>query len=219
MDVTTEGVANDGATNVTAAIQSVVTRFGGVRPISFPAGRYLLGDGGAGTNRVTMPSGTSLLFDKGSVVVVNGQDNQSGTSIFYAGGTEGTKDDLDADTAAGDQTVTLPSGVAATLSVGDLISFQSDNIWGTNATTTFRSRELRQVEWVDGNDVVLDAPLDWAYTTADNARYFIVTPVEDIYIEGARFEPGPDATPGTDVSYAIRLRNSLNCVLRDIFAA
>jgi len=216
VDVTTEGVANDGMTNVTAAIQSVVDEFGGVSPIRFPAGRYVLGDGSVGTNRITMPSGTALLCDPGAVFVVNQIDSQSGTSVFATKGSDGTKTNLDADADSGDQTVVLPVGYGAGFSVGDIIGFECLLEVGDYAGGPHYARETHAVVDVSTDTVQLDIPLEYDYATSDTAQFWKMTMVDDIVIDGAVFETGPQLTAGTDGTYPIRLVNARNFKLNNI---
>jgi hypothetical protein len=210
------GVTGDGVTNDRVAIQAVIDQWGGVRDIFFPPGRYRLGDtGGTGSNRVVLKSGTSLQFATGAVIEVNQVDNPSGTSIFYAAGTQ-TSTPLAADLTAGSVTVAVPS--AAGLSVGDVIGFDSRALTGTVATSgaDYYTRELHAVTAISGDTVTLDFPLEFSYLVADSANFFTVNTVDDITIDGAVFESGPGVTPGTSNSYAIRIDKARNVTIRNV---
>lgn len=219
-DVKDEAVVGDGTTNDRAAVQAVVDANAGSRTIRFPRGRYRFGTTGAssGSNRIILPSGSHVVCDPGAVFEINQIDYQSGTSIFAAIGTDGTKQELTANTTAGSQTITLPTGQAATLVQGDVVGFESWSV-DTQFDGEFTyQRELRRVMYVEGETITLDAPLEHVYTTAAGAVWWKMNPARDIVIEGARFEPGPGVTPGAvgQVSYAIRLEKTLNCRLENI---
>jgi hypothetical protein len=212
--VTDHGVTGNGTTNDRAAIQSVVTTYGGVKEIFFPPGRYRIGTTGVSeTNRITMPSGTHLKFAKGAVVEVNGADGQSGASTFFAAGSDGTKTNLTVNAALSSRTVVLPTGAGASFARGDVIAFESTaKVWadyGAGALNWYQ-HEQHIVMAVAGDTVTLDFPLDRAFLTADTAKFCKVNTVDDIVIDGAQFESGPGVTPGTTGTYAIRLERVKN---------
>ena len=208
------GVTGDGTTNDRAAIQSVVTTYGGVKEIFFPPGRYRIGTTGVSeTNRITMPSGTHLKFAEGAVIEVNGADSQSGASTFFAAGSEGTKANLTVNAALSSRTVVLPTGAGASFTRGDVIAFESSaKVWADygDGALNWYQHEQHIVMAVAGDTVTLDFPLDRAFLTADTAKFCKVNTVDDIVIDGAVFEPGPGVTPGTTGTYAIRLERVKN---------
>lgn len=194
---TDEGIRGDGTTDDSDAIIAVFAAYAGVRAVRFPRGSYRI------TKRITIPSGLEVIRDEGAVFVVDDVDVASGTAMFYGAGTDGTKTSLDASTAAGAESVVLPSGYGAGFSVGDIIGFEStDEV--TGMSIAIRARELRRVEKVSTDTVTLDAPLHYAYTTGDTAKFWKVTPLSGVKLD-MEFEMGDGVTPGTDKSYCIRL--------------
>lgn len=218
VNVLQHGVAANSSSSQTAAIQAVVDAYAGAHVLWFPAGRYRLGTAAVtGTNRVTLPSGTRLICDPGAVFEVNQIDTQSQSATFYASGTDGTKTNMTVNTAAGAQTLTLPTGQGANFAYGDIIGIEALTGVGTGTDgNPFYAREIRKVMGVVGDVVRLDITLEYAYATSATAQFWKITPVKDIELRGMRFEAGPNVTPGTDGSYAINLRKSLNCRLVDI---
>lgn len=229
LDASVEGgLDKTGTTNVRSALNTLVQTVDGARPIHFPKGRYRLGSTGAssGLNSISLPSGTKITADPGAVFEVNQLDYQSSAAIFRAEGTDGAKQNLTSDitySVFGRQTVTLPSGVAATFSPGDLIGFESRAVsaffegyedGGANTLTS----EIAKIEYIDGNTVTLDHPLYHAYLTADSAQFWKITPVKDVHISGLVFEPGPGVTPGAvgQFSNAIRFAKTLNCSVDNV---
>lgn len=216
VNVLNYGVTGDGATDDRAAIQTVIDAHAGDL-IRFPAGRYRLGAAGVvGANRITLPSGTRIVCDPGAVFEVNQVD--SGVSTFYASGTDGTKTNMGVNTAVGAQTLTLPAGQGTTFAWGDLVCIEAQTAIGltTNGVDPFYAREIRKVMKVTGDVLTLDAPLEYAYATSATAQFYKITPVRDISLEGMRFESGPGVTLGSSGSYALNLRKSLNCRIKNM---
>lgn len=212
VNVLDHGVIGNGSTNDRAAIQSVVTTYGGVKPIYFPPGRYILGaTGGSGTNRITLVAGTHLSFAEGAVLEVRQIDNQSGASFFYASGTDGTKVNLGANAAKGSQLVVLPAGQGANFAVGNIIGLEAQtSIVDYGGAYPIYAKEFHRIVSISGDTVGLDADLEFSYLTADSAQFWKVNTVDNIVIEGAVFECGTGVTAGTDGTYAIRLEKARN---------
>jgi hypothetical protein len=217
LNVLNRGVAGDGVTDDLPAIQALVTAFGGTKTLRFPRGRYRLGTAGVtGPNRITLVSGTRIVCDPGAVFEVNQVDTQSQSAIFYAAGTDGTKTNMAANTAAGSLTITLPSGHGANFAYGDIIGIEAQTSAGSHDAGPHYVREIRKVMGVTGDVIRVDIALDYAYATSATAQFWKITPVKDLVLQGLRFEAGPGVTPGTDGSYAINLRKTLNARLADI---
>lgn len=199
---TEEGIVGDGTTDDSDAIIAAFAEYAGERAIRFPRGEYRI------TKRITIPSGLEVIRDEGAVFLVDDVDAASGTAMFYGAGTDGTKTNLDASTAAGAETVVLPAGYGAGFSVGDIIGFEStDEV--TGVSIAIRARELRRVEKIATDTVTLDAPLHYAYTTGDTAKFWKITPLSDVKLDVV-FEMGDNVTPGTDKSYCIRLEKCVD---------
>jgi hypothetical protein len=209
----------DGA-EVRTHLQGVFDTYAGERDILVPNREYLLGvDGVTGANRITIPSGARINFQTDAVLVVNQVDSQSMPSILFAGGSDGVKANLTANSAEGAQTVVLPTGQGVNFAVGDLIGFESTlAVTISNGVNVGYAREIRRVEYVTGDTVALDIPLDFAYATADGAQFWKITPAHDITLEGLKFISGDGVTPGTDGSYALRLDRTRNVHVGDFSA-
>ena|GEM_PF-6405838 len=211
------GVTGDGVTDDHDAIQAVVTATGGARPIYFPAGRYRIGTTGApDANRITMPTATHLSFANGAVVEVNAIDNQLGSAIFFAAGSDGTKTRLTAAAEAGNHSVLLPPGESAKLLVGDIIGFESQGLAGDYGARPWHVREFHSVASTDATTVYLDGPLEYSYRPPDSAVFWRITTTDDIIIDGAVFECGPGVKAGTDGSFPIRLQKVKNFQLKNV---
>jgi hypothetical protein len=217
IDVLSHGVAGDGKNDDHDAIQNVISTYGGHQPIYFPSGRYRIGTTGAkGTNRIAMPSGTHLSFAEGAVVEVNAVDNQSGAAIFFAGGTDGPKIPLPANSEAGARAVELPPGPGAEFAVGDIIGIESTGSAGDLGDLPWYVREFHSVAAISANTIYLDSPLEYSYAVTDSAVAWKVNTVSNITIDGAVFECGPGVTAGTDGTYPIRLSKVKDILLRNI---
>lgn len=223
IDAVAHGVPDNGTEDARAAIQKLVDEFGGKRTIRFSQGRYRIGTSGqTGSNRIVLPAGTHIDCDRGAVFEVNAVDAQRGTAAFYVGGTDGSKRALTQSIAEGSQTIVLPSEFRQAFSTGDLIGVEStgqavEMVGYINPGLGIGyCREIRQVSHVEGDVVHLDTPLEYTYLTADDAKFFRVTPAADVVLAGMRFEPGPAVTPGVDHTYAIRIDKCLDVELRDI---
>lgn len=210
-----EGVDATGATDARASIVALLAANAGTRTIRFGPGRYKIGSAYPDPIEIAVPSGTHITCDEGAVFEVN---SDYGGRLFYAAGSDGTKTNMDADITAGANTVTLPAGAAAGFSVGDIIGFESTGTAIVRGANTTWVRELRRVEYVDGDDVVLDAPLEYSYLTSDTSQYWKVTPAENIVLEGLRFETGAglDQNAVDNIVYAIRFYKTSNCRLENI---
>lgn len=217
VNVQNHGVVGDGTTDDHDAVQAVVTAYGGTLPIYFPAGRYRIGTTGVtGPNRITMPSGTHLIFAAGAVVEMNQVDTQSGSSLFWAAGTDGPKTALGTNAAAGAQSVTLPS--VSGLAVGDIIGLESTASAGSYGEgLNWYVRELHTITKITGTTVELDFPLTYAYLTADSAVWWRVDPAQDITLEGGEFVRGPGVpTTTTTGSYLLRVTKGRNVTVRGV---
>lgn len=217
------GVPNTGDEDARSAIQDVVKKYGAQRPILFPKGRYRIGHTGqSGTNRIVLPAGTHIECDPGAVFEVNAVDEQRGTAVFYASGTEGSKRALNTPQAEGTQSITLPAEFRDAFKAGDLVGLESTRVavemvgYKDPGLGIGYCREIRQVTGVEGDLAHLDTPLEYTYLPEDNARFYRITPVNDIVLSGMRFEAGPDVTPGVSHTYAIKVDKSLGVQLRDI---
>lgn len=229
INVLDHGVTGDGVTNDRPAINTVIATYAGQDTIVFPKGRYRLQatstGGQAGLNQITLLSGTHLLAEPGAVFEINSPDTSVGTSLFQGVGTEEPKENLQAAVAAGTQIVMLPGDAVTTFVVGDLIGLRSKldvtpDVPGRTAVA--KAREIRRVEYVEGNNLIVDAPFEYDYGLqsgdASYSQFWKINPIKNVVLEGMRFEPGPDVDPtsGDDTTYAIKLRCSLNCRLENI---
>lgn len=217
LNVLDYGVTGDGVTNDLPAIQTLVDAYGATRTLRFPRARYRLGVAGVvGPNRITLVSGTRIVCDPGAVFEVNQVD--SGASLIYASGTDGTKSNMTGDTTAGTQTLTLPSGQGAAFAWGDLVGIEAQTAIGltTNGVDSFYAREVRKVIKVTGDVLTLDAPLEYSYATSATAQFWKITPIRDLYLAGMRFESGPDVIPGETGCYTFNLRKTVDCRIVDL---
>ena len=217
IDVLRYGVLGDGASDDRNAIQAIISTFGGLRPIYFPAGRYRIGTANTkGPNRITLPSGTHLSFAKGAVIEVNAADHQPGSAILFGGGTDGTKTRLTGPATVGQAFVALPAGETARLVAGDVVGFESDGSAGEFDPGPWRVREFHSITSINGDTVFLDNPLEYSYTVPDGAVFWKVETVKDITIDGAVFECGPGVNPDRDGTYSIRLTKVENFLLTNV---
>lgn len=218
VSVLDHGVIGDGHIDDRSAIQDVIQKYGGLQPIVFPAGRYRIGTAGAvGPNRIVLPSGTHLNFEDGAVVEVNAVDHQTGTAVFYAGGSDGPKIDLGVEASAGLSSVKLPVGAGGGFQPGDIFGIESTGIAGDYAGGgPWYVRELREITAVDKDTVHLDAPLEYTYSPHEDAVFWKVHTVNNIAIHGATFECGPGVEAGTDGTYPVRITKAKNFSLNRI---
>ena len=209
------GVSGDGVTDDHEAIQNLIQAYGGKRPIAFPAGRYRLGTPSKSkTNRITMPSGTHLVFADEAVIEINAVDGQPGTAVFFAGGADGTKAPLSVEAVAGGQSVELPIGTGADFSVGDIIGLESNGIAGEyEPAGPWYVREFHEIMSTNSGTLHLDSPLEYSYLPTESAVFWKVNTINDIVIEGATFECGPGIQAGVDHTYPIRLSKVKNFTL------
>jgi len=209
------GVSGDGVTDDHEAIQNLIQAYGGTRPIAFPAGRYRIGTPTKSkTNRITMPSGTHLVFADEAIIEINAVDGQPGTAVFFAGGADGTKVPLSVEAGAGGHSVELPTGAGADFSVGDIIGLESNGIAGEyEPAGPWYVREFHEIISINSDTLHLDSPLEYSYLPMESAVFWKVNTINDITIEGATFECGPGIQAGVDGTYPIRLSKVKNFFL------
>lgn len=134
--------------------------------------------------------------------------NGHGNAFLYA---EGEMDHttgiaLPGNVDAGAFSFDLPTGQGANWAKGDWIVIESTDAYKTNPNTIY-PKEVRQVYEVVDDTVYLDAPLVWSYTTAGGAKYYRMTPVENILIENIRIT---NTDPLTNRGYGIRLQHAVD---------
>ena len=218
VSVLANGVTSDDGTDQRQAIQRVIDTFSGSRVIFFPPGRYRIGTAGAkGPNRIRLRTGTYLAFSEGAVIEVNAVDQQSGSSIFFAGGADGTKSSIPADAVMGERSVALPGRIVRNLAVGDIVGLESFGIAGDSGGYPWYVREFHRVTAIGASGTVtIDTPLEYSYLRSDRAVAWRVATVDDVTIDGAVFECGPGVTAGTDGTYAIGVSKAANLRIRNV---
>lgn len=174
--VTRSDVASvDAAPVVKAAIDAAVAD--GIRRVILPPATMTWG------SQVAIPADAHGLSIEGygEATTLNYTGNGTGRAMFLASGTEATKVALEADALAGATTVALPTAVASTLAVGDVLGLDCTTIvFGTVGSMPSRASELRKVTAISGSTVTLDGPLLWDYTLAASARAWRMSPIRGL---------------------------------------
>lgn len=174
--VDAETYGND-STNAVAHITAMASEAAarGV-PLTIPAGRYRV------NAKIDVPSNVAINFDAGAVLVV--EPGAYDGAVLRAQGTEGARVALAENATAGSLEVAVPPSLAATLTAGDIIGFDSTAI---QYSTNVRSRELHKVASVLGSTVTLDEPMRYSYNTSESARAWKIEPVRNVTIRNPHF--------------------------------
>ena len=159
------------------ALQAIVTSVvaSGIRKIVLPEVEIPLGA------QITIPSNAHglIIEGRGSGTVIKQITGAVNKALIYGAGTDGSKTALAANATAGDTTLTIPTAVASTLSIGSLLGLECETIvygQGITGQEAYAS-EIRKVTAVSGTSVTVDGPLLHTYLTSANAVAWKMTPL------------------------------------------
>jgi len=127
----------------------------------------------------SLPTGFEII-GSGSDTVLKHTGGTLSKALIHVRGSDGTKTALASDLAANTATVTLPSAVASTLAVGDIVGFESTLTAFTQGAVNAGASELHKVISVSGTTVNLDSPLIWPYTISASAVCWRVSPLKQV---------------------------------------
>lgn len=96
---------------------------------------------------------------------------------------------LTANATAGDFTVTMSSGNAATLVTGDYVLIRSTAVWSSSVNAVGRQGEIKRVLSVSGTTVTFEKALHDSYTTANTAVVRELTMLNHIMISNLTLIP------------------------------
>jgi len=169
-----------GADNRTA-IQAIITAAAastGIRRVILPPGEITIGA------QLAIPAtGHNLTIEgHGEDTVLKQITGAVNKAIIYALGTEDAKSPLTVDIPAGSTTLTIPSGVASTLTLGSRIGIECVDIvfgLGTAGQEAYAS-EVHKVIAVSGTTVTIAEPLEFDYTVANSAVAWKINPISGI---------------------------------------
>lgn len=171
---------DDGACIAAAVVAATAAGGGKVLCPTGPGGylmRTQLNQGQWGDN-------VTVEFGHGATVIIDTLATGTGTGWLYPQGSLSALANMTSDVAAGAITVTLPTGVGASWSAGDVLVLQCTLM--IQASASIQSREIRRVFSVAGDILTLDGPLIYTYTQAATAQYAKITPVKNAKLIGSR---------------------------------
>jgi hypothetical protein len=191
------GIVGDDATDNTAAYTAMAAAVPAGSTIYWPPGTYV----------GTFYSTKALNLVGGPGVVLKAASAASTTAILRFEGGLGSYQNLSADPAWGDITLSGPTGLAA----GDLVLLYSGSQRpGDGQPVNYEMVRMLTSTAVEGQ--VMSAQ------TGGTPRYAKVTPLKDFTIEGFRFDLGTTAGTASNAIAAVWIRYCENISIRNVHA-
>jgi len=164
----------DDAAVLEAAVAAAVAS--GYRRLALPPGQINLR---TDWDITSVPTGFEIV-GSGPDTVLNQVGATMTKASIHVRGSDGTKVALAADLAAGAVSVTLPTAVASTLAVGDIVGLESTLQTFLHGGVWAGASEIHKVIAVSGTTITLDGPLIWPYTTSATAVCWRMAPLKRI---------------------------------------
>lgn len=130
--------------------------------------------------------------------------------IKPATGTIGTKTNLTANALAGSTVIALSTGGGASFAAGDLLLLQSTTV---NFGVDQRTRDIRKVISVSGDNLTLSGALLHDYLTSATAQWAKVTPKRGFTVADLLVT---NPNPGTNTGYAIRFDQAIDVRIESV---
>lgn len=154
---------------------------------------------------ILLSSKTSLICE--GTAIFNVTPSGGLAQAIFGGGVAGAYANFTVNQAAGSFTVTLPTGMGSSFGVDDVIELRSEVVVSQAPAPhgDAFARELHQVLGIAGDVLTLDGPLEFAYNTANTAKFAKHTPITDVRIKGVTIH----MTQADPTVYALNLNRCL----------
>lgn len=183
VSVTDFGVVGDGVTNDTVAIQTAINAIsltGGT--LFFPKGTYKC------SSELTLSASNVHLLGENGTVLDFSSAPAGNTALRIFGAGRSTSALLSANAVEGDYTVTLASGGGAIFSGDSWVQLVAEDAYDFNGSDFVKRGEIKYLLKQPSTDVLqFDTHIYENYTTANSAKVFNVSFIENVTVSGLSF--------------------------------